>query len=474
MTIRVLQGDHEKAIEFTLKKSEGLLLLKFEKGPGKCFHFIDTAEDEYAKISPFLSELVSYKFLGSQSIYQKFKENYLTLTEKEERFISIQDDTKIRYQASSSKISFESQSPSHEKLVRTDKPIKKVMIIDDSKTIQKMISTIVKSSKRLEVHSIAACPSEARTILEQCNKENNLPDLITLDIHMPEMTGVEFLKTYLKDFDIPVIMISSISIEEGSLVLDALANGAQTYIQKPTFNDLKQDMAELRGKIEVIAFSDTPKITLKSETTSKNLVFNSFDGVVAIGSSTGGTQALQHLFENLPSEIPPFVVTQHIPEVFSKALADRLNKLCPFEVKEVEDGEFLEKNTIYIAPGGKQFKVNQRGDKIKCEVNDDEPVNRFRPSVDYLFNSIVKCRINTIVGVILTGMGQDGAEGLLHLKEIGAHTIAQDEKSCVVFGMPKVAIELNAHKEIVSLNSMSEKIVEAFNAASTKKLTEAS
>lgn len=470
MTIRVMKGNHNKFIEFTLKKSEGLLLLTFKEKPGMCFHFIDTKKDEYCKIEPFLDNIVSYKYLGSDVIYQGLNDKYCDLKKNEESFVEVKSDTKVRYQASNNKLSFQSV----ETEIQVNKDIKKVMIIDDSKTIQKMISTIVKSSKKLEVQSIAACPSEARSILELSKKNNDLPDLITLDIHMPEMTGVDFLKTYLCDFDIPVIMISSISIEEGSLVLDALANGAQTYIQKPTFNDLKQDMAELRDKIEVIAFSDSPKISLKSKKVRSQAYFESFDGVVAIGSSTGGTQALQHLFVHLPEEIPPFVVTQHIPAVFSKALADRLNNLCNFTVKEVEDGEFLEKNTIYIAPGGKQFKVNRRGKKFRCEVNDDEPVNRFKPSVDYLFDSLAKCKIDSIVGVILTGMGRDGAQGLLNLKKSGAHTIAQDEKSSVVFGMPKVAIELNAHIDIESLDSMPEKVIEAFNNLSKRKIVKAS
>lgn len=468
MPIKVLKGDPSKSIEFSVSHNEGLLLVTLGERPGLCFHFIDLKKEELTKLTTHLDDVESFKYLGCASYLDMFKEHFSDLASLEERSIEITDEIHVSYQASNNKLSF--------RHVVNGEVKKSVLIIDDSKTIQKMISTIVGSSDKLEVMGIAGCPSEAREILEEGKVSGQLPDLITLDIHMPEMTGVEFLKTYLKDFNIPTIMISSISMEEGPLVLEALASGAQTYIQKPTFEDLKKDMGALRERLEVIALSSTQAALKKPQTIVKNgsQNFIQFDGLIAIGSSTGGTQALQFLFESLPKHIPPIVVTQHIPAVFSKALADRLNSICPFTIKEVEDGELLEKDTIYIAPGGKQFKIHKRGDRLRTEVNDDPPMNRFKPSVDYLFKSIENCEIENLVGVILTGMGRDGAQGLLNLKNVGAHTIAQDEESSVVFGMPKAAIELGAQQEITSLDSMATRIVEAFNRQSLRNKKNAS
>jgi two-component system chemotaxis response regulator CheB len=467
VAIKVLRGNPEKPIEFTLKNDEGLLLLAFNDKPGMCFHLIDTMESEHEKLLPYFKDMISFKFIGPKNLYKQFENSFEAYKELQERYVEIDTDMVVSYQASGKKLSFKPVRNEHGGK-------KKVMIIDDSKTIQKMISTIVSSSDKMHVQHIAGCPSEAKAFLEEAKKAHDLPDLITLDIHMPEMTGVEFLKTYLKHFGIPVIMISSISMEEGPLVLEALAHGAQTYIQKPTFTDLKKDMATLREKIEAISVTQSTKVVLKNTQGQLRKSFQSYDGLVAIGSSTGGTQALQFLFERFPNQIPPIVVTQHIPAVFSKALADRLNGLCPFTVKEAEDGEFLQKDTIYIAPGGKQFKVHKRGKELRTEINDDDPVNRFKPSVDYLFNSLAKCNVENTVGIILTGMGRDGAKGLLELKKMGAYTIAQDQESSVVFGMPKAAIEIDAHMEIASLDDMADKIVEAFNKGAYKAQKHAS
>jgi two-component system chemotaxis response regulator CheB len=286
---------------------------------------------------------------------------------------------------------------------------------------------------------------------------------------MPEMNGVEFLKTYLGAKKIPTVMISSVSMNEGPLVMEALSSGASTYIQKPSIDKIKDLKEEIIEKLVAVANSSCTKNYKFKMLGKQNLQFKHFDGMIAIGSSTGGTQALQEIFVNLPDNIPPIVVVQHIPAVFSKALADRLNELCAFTVKEAIDGEFLEKNTIYIAPGGKQMRILKRGEEKRIEVNDDPPMNRFQPSVDYMFNTLPQLEEDNLIGVILTGMGKDGAKGLLNLKECGAMTIAQDEESSVVFGMPKEAIAIGAANRVVSLDDMPNILIEEFNKLAKEK-----
>ena len=336
---------------------------------------------------------------------------------------------------------------------------RKVLIVDDSKSIQKLLTKIISSSDLLEIMGVADRPSVAREMIE---KER--PDLITLDIHMPEMTGIEFLKTYLKGKFIPTAMISSVSVSEGPTVMEALANGATTYIQKPSLDKLTEESVRIITKLESISGGVTQTIS-KESFVKTNHKFNDLNGLIAIGSSTGGTQALESIFLCLPDKIPPIVVVQHIPAVFSKALADRLNGLCPFKVKEAENGEKLKENVVYIAQGGKQFKVNMK----RCvEITDDPPLNRFCPSVDYLFNSLPALGEKKLIGVILTGMGKDGAKGLLKLKECGAKTIAQDEKTSVVFGMPKEAIKLGAADVVSPLEDVANNIVLSYNQKKSK------
>jgi len=295
----------------------------------------------------------------------------------------------------------------------------------------------------------AACADDATKIIEQTK-----PDLITLDIHMPGMNGVEYLKSYLNKKNIPVVMISSVSIKEGPLVMEALSSGAATYIQKPSIDEIDKLKKDVIDQLEAIATIKKSMPESRTGPVLSSFKFNTLEPLIAIGSSTGGTQALQSIFTALPEEIPPIVVTQHIPAVFSKALADRLNTLCKFNVKEAENGELIEKNNIYIAPGGKQMKIEKQGASLYIVVNDDPPLNRLQPSVDYLFNSISEIKRIKVVAAILTGMGKDGAKGMLNLKKTGAYTIAQDEKTSIVYGMPKEAIALNAQCEIKGLDEI--------------------
>lgn len=310
----------------------------------------------------------------------------------------------------------------------------------------------------------AACPSEAKLMIE---KER--PDLITLDIHMPEMNGVEFLKSYLRDLKIPVVMVSSVSMSEGPLVMEALSNGAVSYIQKPSLDQLSESFSEILEKLESFAEAKVSHVS-RSGGIKIASSFENFDGLIAIGSSTGGPQALETIFTSLPNEIPPIVVTQHIPAVFSRALAERLNGLCQFTIQEAIDGSFLERNHIYIAPGGHHMKLAKRGKEVRIIITDDPPIARFRPSIDYLFDSIAGIASSrNIVGVILTGMGKDGAQGLLKLRKSGVKTLAQDEESSIVYGMPREAFEIGAAEKVCSLSEMAQKIVSTFNSNAAKK-----
>ncbi|MBC7386340.1 MAG: chemotaxis response regulator protein-glutamate methylesterase [Cryobacterium sp.] len=326
----------------------------------------------------------------------------------------------------------------------------RVLIVDDSKTIRSLLEKVLTSDSDIEVVGTAEKPSDARKILESLGAAR-LPHVITLDIHMPEMDGVAFLKSYLPKFPIPTIMISSISMEEGPLVLSALESGAVDYVQKPSFEQLKDVAPLILEKVKLARFAKiqlsksparTPSIKRTSQTARLE---NSIASLVAIGSSTGGTEALRQLFLDLPDEIPPMVVVQHIPAVFSKAFADRMNDICPFAVKEAEDGDDLCTNRVLVAPGGTQMKIVKSGSGFKVQVDPNAgPVNRHKPSVDFLFDSVAELFGAKAVGVLLTGMGSDGAKGLLKMKQAGSRTIGQDEASSVVYGMPRAAFELGA------------------------------
>lgn len=455
--------DNNITSDFVLKKSEGILVIHLNHDYIFLLLENPTATD-LDKLEKF-SSMISYKYLGSKDIYDEIILKKFNWPEPE-RLIFIEENRKLLFDSTTGKIKFEKKAT----FQKNDKTFhenekRNVLIIDDSKTIQKILSSLVNESEKLNLIGVAGSPSEAKDIIESSRRI----DLITLDIHMPEMNGVDFLKSYLVFKNIPTVMISSVSMNEGPLVMEALSSGASTYIQKPSINKLNDIKGDIIEKLEIIADTSVKDYEFKSIKPRPNS-FQHTDGLIAIGSSTGGTQALQEIFTSLPDEIPPIVVVQHIPAVFSKALAERLNSLTSFTVKEADADEFVKKNTIYIAPGGKQMKIVKRGEYMKIVITDDEPVNRFKPSVDYMFNSLSTIEEENLIAIILTGMGKDGAKGLLSLQENGALTIAQDERTSIVFGMPKEAISLGAAKEVLPLQSIPNKVVEFFNLFERKKV----
>jgi two-component system chemotaxis response regulator CheB len=332
----------------------------------------------------------------------------------------------------------------------------RVLIVDDSKTIRDILTKIL-SCDKIDVIGKAANAQEAEVLIKTLT-----PDVITLDIHMPGMDGVTFLQKYLPLHPIPTVMISSLNMAESDLILKALEYGAVDYIQKPSLSEITTQSEFIRDKIIT---ASSIKVTKHAQTHVKKLVSYSgarkLEKIIAIGASTGGTQALKAVLLCLPRNIPPIVIVQHIPPIFSTAFANYLNGLCPFEVIEGSNGDEVIPGRVIIAPGGKQMEVIIEQGKKKVRVFDGERVNRHMPSVDVLFNSVARLIGKDAVGVILTGMGNDGAKGLLEMRNAGAHTIGQDESSCVVYGMPKAAFQLNAIALVCSLDNVSSEIIKS-------------
>jgi two-component system chemotaxis response regulator CheB len=337
-------------------------------------------------------------------------------------------------------------------VVKSIVPMKyKILIVDDSKTIRNILARIFSSDPGLEVCGMAEKPSEVEALILK-----HKPDVITLDIHMPEMDGVALLKIIAPKYNIPTVMISSISMAEGPMVLEALENGAIDYLQKPEFSEIEKITPIIIEKVRMAAQSKSSQRKKANPIKVKGTCdLNSF---IVLGSSTGGTEAIREIITALPDKIPPMLIVQHIPAVFSAAFAKRMNELCAFEVKEAENGDEVKANRILIAPGGQQMKFVYKNGKGIVEINDDEPVNRFKPSVDYMFLSVAKSLYINTIAIILTGMGKDGAKGMLELRNLGVRTIAQDEYSSVVFGMPKEAIALGGAEFIEPLSGIAEKI----------------
>ena len=320
----------------------------------------------------------------------------------------------------------------------------KVLVVDDSMVFREMIARGITTDPDIEVVATAADPFEARDKILKCH-----PNLMVCDVQMPKMNGIEFLRRLLPQYSIPVIVVSAIS----SSVFDALNAGAIDFISKPDnkLSHVEKFIEELIEKIKIgskakvahqpkkLAASPadppTKLVTAKPATTKK---------VIAIGASTGGTEAIYTVLKSLPKDMPGIVIVQHIPPLFSRMFAERLNQSLSIRVKEAQTGDTIERGKVLIAPGDKHMRVKRSGDQFVVECFAGNKVNRHCPSIDVLFESVAKEAGNQSIGIILTGMGYDGAKGLLAMKRKGARTIGQDEQSSVVYGMPKVAYDLGA------------------------------
>ena len=333
----------------------------------------------------------------------------------------------------------------------------RVVSVDDSPVILKFLKRAMEDLGYLDVVAQVSDSLQAVATIEKLK-----PDLVTLDIQMPKKTGVEVLKELLSKNHYPVLMISSVSLQEGSLVFEALNSGAFDYIQKPNFEEMNSFKDELGLKaLHAVEGKNAHSALQKKRPTQKSTFDVKFPEnlIWCLGASTGGTQALTRVFTNLPTHIPPTLVVQHIPPIFSKAFADSLSQLCPFTVKEAEHGEAILPDHVYIAPGGIQMGVEKRLGKLCISLKDLAPVNRFKPSVDYMFSEVAKLQGYKVVAAVLTGMGRDGAQGLLELKKIGARTFVQDEESSAVFGMPRSAHELGAAEDLIHLDQIAQELL---------------
>ncbi|MEO5668538.1 MAG: chemotaxis-specific protein-glutamate methyltransferase CheB [Bdellovibrionota bacterium] len=346
----------------------------------------------------------------------------------------------------------------------------RIMTVDDSRTMQKLIEKSLSASTDLEIIAQVVDPLTAIAQVKALN-----PDILTLDIHMPGQNGVEVLKDLMREYPRPAVLLTSLSKEDGTLVFEGLAAGAFEYLQKPSHEDLEQFRVVLESTL-VAAFDSRDKVSLsatsKSRRPSSRLAWNKRndasgrEDIILIGSSTGGTVALGEVLPLFNKSCPPIVVVQHIPAVFSRALAESLNRHCEIEVVEAQDGMVVEAGRAYIAPGGLQLALVRRDSKLFVSIRDDAPVNRFKPSVDYLFKSATQVRGLKISAALLTGMGRDGAQGLLELKQSGAWTIAQDESTSVVYGMPRAAKEIGADCQVLPLGQIAEALLSGLGQAS--------
>lgn len=350
----------------------------------------------------------------------------------------------------------------------------KVLIVDDSALIRKLLSELIGQDKDLEVIGTARDPFDAREKIKTLK-----PDVITLDVEMPKMDGITFLKNLMRLHPIPVIMVSTLTEQGADITFEALEYGAIDFVTKPKI-DVSHNLAdyqeEIVSKIKIAAAvnkdylsSVSSKAILVPKKLSadailkkpkQGLKFKATDKIIAIGASTGGTEAIKDILIGMPADCPGIVISQHIPEAFSKPFAERMNRVSALTVTEAEDGQQILPGHAYIAPGSHHLIIERSGTRYICRLNDGPPVNRHKPSVDVMFRSVAQNVGANCVAAILTGMGDDGANGMREIHDTNAMTIAQDEKSSVVWGMPGEAVKAGAIDHILPLNKIAKKLIE--------------
>lgn len=347
----------------------------------------------------------------------------------------------------------------------------KVLVIDDSSVVRKALTRILEAEPELKVVATAKDPYDARDKIKQYD-----PDVLTLDVSMPRMDGITFLKNLMRLRPMPVVMVSSYTASGAQETFNALALGAFDYVTKPSGAEVDKELykAELVRKVKAAAAANMSTLAAdpNSSTTKADVVAGMSmkdplerakvkSKLIAIGASTGGTEALKDVLMQMPAESPPIVISQHIPESFSAPFAKRLNECSEVQVKQAEDGDLIMPGHAYLAPGDDHLMIVREGTNLRCRLSKSPPVNRHRPSVDVMFDSVVQAMGKNAVGVLLTGMGNDGAKGLLNMLNAGAATIAQDEKTSVVWGMPGEAVKLGAAQRIEPLMRIPERIMQA-------------
>jgi len=340
----------------------------------------------------------------------------------------------------------------------------KVLIIDDSPVIRHIVREILQQDAQIKVVGEAENPLIARDLIKQLN-----PDVLTLDVEMPKMDGITFLSNLMRLRPMPVVMLSTLTTKGADTTLQALDLGAVDFIAKPTEQELLDKslgFAEtLLDKVKQAVQIDQKNFQLSTklqQVKAKQVL--SFSGhtrlnhLIAIGASTGGNDAIKNILMSMPKNAPAIVVTQHIPKIFSERFAQRLNADCAMQVQEAHHGQKIKSGNVYIARGDRHLKVIEKAGSLFCFIDDSAPVSRHKPSVDVLFNSLIPFASN-VQAVLLTGMGRDGADGMLALKKAGARTIIQDKQSSLVWGMPGAAHKLAAHVDELPLNKVAEELL---------------
>jgi two-component system, chemotaxis family, protein-glutamate methylesterase/glutaminase len=332
----------------------------------------------------------------------------------------------------------------------------RVLIVDDSALIRQLLTELLSTDAEIEVVGTASDPYAARQRIKELH-----PDVLTLDVEMPKMDGLTFLEKLMTGHPMPVVMVSSLTEAGCQTTLKALELGAVDFFTKPKI-DLRDEITEratelvdkvkmaMQARVRPLGQSRVEE--MKSINPSRTAMLKTTDKILAIGASTGGTEAIRSVLQHMPADAPPILITQHMPERFTKAFADRLNSICEILVKEACDGDSVLPGQALVAPGNYHMELIRSGARYQVHITQGPPVNRHRPSVDVMFHSIAKTAGSNALGVILTGMGGDGAQGLLAMRQAGAATMAQDEATCVVFGMPKEAIKAGAVDKIVPLH----------------------
>jgi len=345
-----------------------------------------------------------------------------------------------------------------------------VMIIDDSAVVRRSLSEVLSMEEDISVLSTASDPYDAAEKLK-----NSIPDVIILDIEMPRMDGLTFLKKLMTQHPLPVIICSSKTEEGSQNVFQALQFGAVDIIQKPkvgTKEFIEESRVMICDAVRAANMTKVKKLTPSIHTIApkltadvimpmptRNLSIDTTESVVVVGASTGGTEALKVFLESLPIDCPGIVIVQHMPEHFTAAFAARLDGICAVSIKEAEDNDTVLRGRVLIAPGNKHTLLKRAGARYYVEVRTGPLVCRHRPSVDVLFRSTARYAGKNAIGVIMTGMGDDGSRGMMEMKTAGAYTIAQDEESCIVFGMPKEAIKLGAIDRILPLKDIADFVI---------------
>jgi len=338
----------------------------------------------------------------------------------------------------------------------------KVLVIDDSALIRSLLSEIINNQPDMQVVAVAPDPLIARDLIKLHN-----PDVLTLDIEMPKMDGLDFLERLMRLRPMPVVMVSTLTERGSEITMRALELGAIDFVTKPKlgiadgireYADLIADKiraaAQAKVKTNPLPPKELPRPSGSISTLKNRHISN--ERVIIIGASTGGTVAIKSILSAMPLDCPGILITQHMPAGFTQSFASRLDSMCDISIKEAEDGDLIEPGHAYIAPGGKHLCLTKSGDQYRVKIEDSAPVNRHKPSVDVLFNSAAALLGKNAIGIILTGMGKDGAVGMMHMREAGAFNIAQNEETCVVFGMPKEAIAAGGVHQIAGIDDIPE------------------